>query len=286
MTVRSHRTVERSADAARPDLLEAIVGATRHAVAAAERRRPRAVVEEAAARRSAKGEAFRAALRATDRVPVIAECKRRSPSKGILREDYEPAQVASAYEGAGAAAISVLTEPAFFDGGLDHLEAVREVVEIPLLRKDFIVSEYQLAEARAAGADAALLIVAALDDPTLRRLVVAARNLELAALVEVDDAAELSRALAAEAQIVGVNNRNLRTLEVDIDASFSLVAAIPDEVIAVAESGIKTAADIVALRRAGYDGFLICESLITQADPGAALRALFGETGVIARGHR
>lgn len=286
MTVRNHSTAERSTDAVRPDLLEAIVGATRHAVAAAERRRSRAVVEEAAARRSAKGEAFRAALRATDRVPVIAECKRRSPSKGILREDYDPAQVASAYEGAGAAAISVLTEPAFFDGGLDHLEAVREVVESPLLRKDFIVSEYQLAEARAAGADAALLIVAALDDPTLRRLVVAARNLELAALVEVHDAAELSRALAAEAQIVGVNNRNLRTLEVDIDASFSLVAAIPDEVVAVAESGIKTAADIVALRQAGYDGFLIGESLITQADPGAALRALLGETGVIPRAHR
>ena len=286
MTVRSRTVADGPTAAARPDLLEAIVAATRHAVGVAERRRPRAVVEEAAARRSVKVGAFREALRATDRVPVIAECKRRSPSRGVLREDYQPAPVARAYANAGAAAISVLTEPAFFDGGLDHLEAVREAVEVPLLRKDFIVSEYQVAEARAAGADAVLLIVAALDDPTLRRLVVAAGNLELAALVEVHDAAELSRALAAEAEIVGVNNRNLRTLEVDIDASFSLVAAIPEEVTAVAESGIKTAADIVGLRLAGYDGFLVGESLITQPDPGAALRSLLGETGVIARGRR
>ena len=270
----------------RPDLLEAIIGATRHAVAAAERRRPLAQVEQAAARRSPRGEAFRAALRLPDRVPIIAECKRRSPSRGVLCEDYQPPAIARAYESTGAAAISVLTEPAFFDGRLDHLAAVREAVAIPLLRKDFIVSVYQLAEARAAGADAALLIVAALDDPMLRRLVAAATGFGLAALVEVHDAAELSRALAAEARIIGVNNRNLRTLDVDLDASFSLVASIPENVIAVAESGIKTSDDLRALREAGYDGFLVGESLVTRSDPGAALTALLSGAAATPREKR
>ena len=270
----------------RPDLLEAIVGATRHAVAAAERDRPLAEVEEAAAQRSPRGEALRAALSSSDSVSVIAECKRRSPSRGVLREDYQPAAIASAYERAGAAAISVLTEPAFFDGGLDHLEAAREAVTIPLLRKDFIVSAYQLVETRAGGADAALLIVAALDDATLGDLVAAATRLGLAALVEVHDADELSRALAAKARIIGVNNRNLRTLEVDIAASLSLVASIPEDVIAVAESGIKTSDDLRGLRQAGYDGCLVGESLVTESDPGAALTALLRGVGATPRGTR
>ena len=270
----------------RPDLLEAIVGATRHAVSAAERRRPLAQVEQAAARRSPRGEAFRAVLESTDYFPVIAECKRRSPSRGVLREDYQPVAIASAYERAGAAAISILTEPAFFDGGLDHLEAAREAVAIPILRKDFIVSGYQLAEARAGGADAALLIVAAVDDAMLRRLVAAATDLGLAALVEVHDAAELSRALAAGARIVGVNNRNLRTLEVDIDASFSLIASIPEDVTAIAESGIKTSDDLRDLRQAGYNGFLVGESLVRRPDPGAALTTLLSGVGATPRGQR
>ena len=257
-----------------PDLLEAIVGATRHSVAAAQRRRALAKVEQAAAKRSPRGEAFRATLASTDRLSVISECKRRSPSRGLLREDYNPTEIASAYERAGAAAISVLTEPAFFDGELNHLEMVRETVAIPILRKDFIVSEYQLAETRAGGADAALLIVAALDDATLRRLVAVAADLGLAALVEVHDTDDLFRALAAEARIIGVNNRNLRTLAVDIDASFSLIASIPENVIAIAESGIKTSDDLRDLRQAGYDGFLVGESLVTRSDPGAALTTL------------
>ena len=270
----------------RPDLLEAIVGAARHAVAAAERRRPLGAVERDAATRSPRDDAFRASLLTTHRVPVIAECKRRSPSRGVLRADYRPEEVARAYEDAGAAAISVLTEPAFFDGGLDHLEAVRGAVTVPLLRKDFIVSEYQLAEARAAGADAALLIVAALDDADLCRLLASATALELAALVEVHDKTELSRAIAADARIIGVNNRNLRTLDVDINASFSLVAGIGEDVVAVAESGIKTADDITALRQSGYDGFLVGESLITQPDPGAALDTLLRGTAATPRGNR
>lgn len=270
----------------RPDLLEAIVGATRHSVAAAQRRRPLAKVEQVAATRSPRGEAFRATLASTDHLAVISECKRRSPSRGVLREDYKPTEIASAYERSGAAAISVLTEPAFFDGGLHHLEAVREVVAIPILRKDFIVSEYQLAETRAAGADAALLIVAALDNTTLRRLVAGAADLGLAALVEVHDTDDLSRALAAEARIIGVNNRNLRTLDIDIDASFSLIASIPEDVIAIAESGIKTSDDLRDLRQAGYDGFLVGESLVTRSDPGAALTTLLRGVEATPRGIR
>jgi len=269
-----------------PDLLEAIVQATRHAVAAAERRQSLAQIEQAAATRSPRGEAFRVALQSTDHLPVIAECKPRSPSRGVLRDDYQPAAIARVYECAGAAAISVLTEPAFFDGGLEHLEAVREAVAVPVLRKDFIVSEYQLAETRVAGADAALLIVAALDDVTLRRLVVQARKHGLAALIEVHDMAELSRALAAEAQIIGVNNRNLRTLEVDLDTSFSVIASIPEDVVAVAESGIKTPDDLRALRKAGYDGFLVGESLVTRSDPGAALTELLAGVEATPRGRR
>jgi indole-3-glycerol phosphate synthase len=269
-----------------PDLLEAIVQATRHAVGAAERRRSRAQLEQAAATRSPRGEAFRVALQSTNHLPIIAECKRRSPSRGVLRHDYHPAAIACAYEDAGASAISVLTEPAFFDGGLDHLEATREAVAVPILRKDFIVSEYQLAEALVAGADAALLIVAALDDATLRRLVVQARQYGLAALVEVHDTAELSRALAANAQIIGVNNRNLRTLDVNLEASFQLIASIPEDVVAVAESGIKTPDDLRALRKVGYDGFLVGESLVTRSDPGAALTGLLTGVETTPRGTR
>ena len=284
MTAR--QVVPERPNSTRPDLLEAIVGATRHAVAAAERRRPMAQVEQAAATRSPRGEAFRSALITTDQLPVIAECKRRSPSRGVLRPDYQPAAIASAYERGGAAAISVLTEPAFFDGALDHLEAVREAVGIPILRKDFIVSTYQIVEARAAGADAALLIVAVLDDATLRRLVASATEFGLATLVEVHDATELSRALAAGARIIGVNSRNLRTFEVDIDASLSLIASIPEDVIAVAESGIKTSDNLRDLRQAGYNGFLVGESLVIRSDPGAALASLLRGVEATPRGKR
>lgn len=282
----ARQSVSERSTSNRPDLLEAIVGATRHAVAAAARSRPLAHVEAAAATRSPQGEGFRSTLKSTNQIPVIAECKRRSPSRGVLREDYEPDVVARAYERGGAAAISVLTEPAFFDGSLDHLEAVREAVGIPILRKDFIVSTYQLAEARAGGADAVLLIVAALDDDALRRLIASATEFGLAALVEVHDVVELSRALTAGAGIIGVNNRNLRTLDVDIDVSFSLVASIPEDVIAIAESGIKTSDNLRDLRQAGYDGFLVGESLVTRPDPGSALTSLLKGIEPMPRGKR
>ena len=175
---------------------------------------------------------------------------------------------------AGAAAISVLTEPTFFDGDLSHLRDVRAAVDIPLLRKDFIVTEYQLVEAAAFGADAALLIAAALDGETLAQLVGFAERLGLAALVEVHDESEMRRASDAGARIIGVNSRNLRSLHVDLAVHERLLPLIPRDATAVAESGIRTRADLDHLAAAGYDAFLVGERLITQPDPGAALREL------------
>jgi indole-3-glycerol phosphate synthase len=260
--------------AARPDLLAAIVAATMRRVQDAKAERPRVEVERDAARTRPDGAGFRAALTRGDRFNIIAECKRRSPSKGVLRTSYDPVAVARVYASAGAAAISVLTEPAFFDGALAHLAAVRAAVTTPLLRKDFIIDEYQLLEARAAGADAVLLIVSALDDPTLTRLRVEAEALDLGVLVEVHDASELDRALACGAGIVGVNNRNLRTLEVDVRASHDLVARLPAGVVGVSESGLRTGADLTALRAAGYQAFLIGERLMTADAPAEMLSAL------------
>ncbi len=261
----------------RPDLLAAIVAATRREVAERERRTSLADVERAAARRAPRAGAFRARLAAAGRFNVIAECKRRSPSRGVLRARYHPDRIAREYEAAGAAAVSVLTEPAFFDGALSHLESVRAAVGLPLLRKDFIVSRYQLAEARAAGADAALLIAAALDDGRLGDLLRAAAEYGLAALVEVHDAAELARGLAAGAEIVGVNNRNLRTLDVDVEASHRLISRMPEAAVSVAESGLRRGTDLAELRRAGCGAFLVGEALMTRTSPGAALRALLAE---------
>lgn len=254
------------------DLLAAITAGA--ATAARERARTRRhEVERAAADREPRGEVFRARLAAPG-YAVIAECKRRSPSKGILRVDYDPATIAEGYARAGAAAISVLTEPTFFDGALEHLTAVRARVETPVLRKDFISEEFQLVEARAAGADAVLLIVAALAEQVLVDLHQQALALGLAALVEVHDADELRQALDAGATIVGVNCRNLKTLEVDLRLHSSLVLGIPAGVVAVAESGLRTAADLQRLKHDGYDAFLIGERFMSEPDPGDALAAL------------
>jgi indole-3-glycerol phosphate synthase len=182
--------------------------------------------------------------------------------------------IAAGYERAGAAAISVLTEPGFFDGALPHLEAVGAAVQVPLLRKDFIVDDYQLLEARAAGADAVLLIVAALDDRDLRHLARAAADLGLATLVEVHGVDECSRAIAAGAAIVGVNNRNLRTLQVDLNASREVAEVLPAGVVGVSESGLKTAADLQAMTALGYRAFLMGERFMVEPDPGAALAGL------------
>jgi indole-3-glycerol phosphate synthase len=255
------------------DLLATIVAATRTRVEVQAARVPLDIVRgEAKGASPAAG--FAAAVERTDRLNVIAECKRRSPSRGVLRRTYDPVAIAGGYEAAGAAAVSVLTEPTFFDGDLDHLRAVRQAVHLPLLRKDFIVCPYQLWEARAAGADAVLLIVAALHAGELESLLAEARTIGLDVLVEVHDETELETALGAGAHMIGVNNRNLRTLAVDVDASRRLAARLPPHVIGVAESGLKTADDLHALRAVGYRAFLVGERLMTAADPGAALGEL------------
>jgi len=257
----------------KPDLLATIVAATRRIVEVREAREPRAAVAQRASAVQRGARRLLTALSRSERVNIIAECKRRSPSRGVLRADYDPVSIARSYVQAGAAAISVLTEPTFFDGSLEHLAAIRAAVDAPLLRKDFIVSEYQLLEAKAAGADAVLLIVAALQPPELVSLLEQATAMGLDALVEVHDAAELSVAIASGARIVGVNNRNLRTLDVDVEASERLIAQIPSDVVAVSESGLRTADDVARLRTFGYRAFLIGERLMTAPDPGEALRA-------------
>jgi indole-3-glycerol phosphate synthase len=264
--------VTRAASSA-PDLLATIVAAARASVAFRAQRRPLAELQ-AEPRRTPRGDSFVRALHASTSPRIIAECKRRSPSRGILRHDYDPAAHASAYAAGGAAAISVLTEPTFFDGAPSHLAAVRAAVELPLLRKDFIVTEYQVHEAAALGADAVLLIVGALDNESLIRLHALASSLGLAALVEVHDEQELGRAMSAGARIVGVNSRNLRTLAVDLSVLERVANSIPDDVVAVAESGLREPADLARLSALGFHAFLVGERLITQPDPGVALRAL------------
>jgi indole-3-glycerol phosphate synthase len=257
-----------------PDLLATIVAATRRIVQVRESREPLGDLARRAERRPPPAGRFRDRLARPDCVNVIAECKRRSPSRGVLRQAYDPVAIARGYAGAGAAAISVLTEPTFFDGSLDHLRAVRDALDTPLLRKDFVLSEYQLLEARDAGADAVLLIVAALAPPELRRLAARAATLGLDVLVEVHGIDELMVAIDSGASIIGVNNRNLRTLEVDVHASDALMAKMPKSVIAVSESGLTSADDVTRLAALGYRAFLIGERFMTAADPGAALGSL------------
>lgn len=259
-------------------VLDTIVAATRRRVAVVREATPLDVLERQIAQAPARGGRQRVAesLRAPG-VRVIAECKRRSPSRGVLRDAYDPAAIAAGYEASGAAAISVLTEPAFFDGDLEHLRAVRARVALPVLRKDFTVDRYQIAEARLAGADMVLLIVAALEDAELRDLLAYATTLDLAALVEVHDEAEAQRAIDAGADLVGVNNRNLKTLAVSIDTSHRIVGRLPDDCIRVAESGLRTGDDIAALRDAGFDAFLMGERFMTDDDPGAALARVLAE---------
>jgi len=262
---------------ASPDLLATIVAASRRLTDVRAGTIPLSMVEKAAANRQPDGAGFVEALRRGPSPRVIAESKRRSPSRGILRADYDAAAHARAYAAAGAAAISVLTEPTFFDGAIEHLAAVRSAVRIPVLRKDFIVTRYQVLEAIMIGADAVLLIVGALSQAELRELLDVARQGGAAALVEVHDARELQVALDAGAAIVGVNSRNLRTLSVEPELHERLVADIPRSVVRVAESGLREPGDLRRLEAAGYDAFLVGERLIAQPDSGVALRALRGE---------
>ena len=259
------------------NVLDAIVVRTRQHVAAERIRRPLDELQEAA--RSATGpRPFAAALARAGRVNVIAEHKRRSPSRGAIRMDLAPAEVARGYERAGAAAISVLTDEPFFGGRLEHLVEARAATRLPVLRKDFVVDPWQVWETRAAGADAVLLIVAVLGDDELSQLLTLAAEVGLDALVEVHDRDELDRALGAGSRVVGVNNRNLKTMEVSLATAFSLCPAIPDGVVRVAESGIRTGEDVRRLREAGFDAFLIGERLMSDPDPGHALLSLIEES--------
>jgi indole-3-glycerol phosphate synthase len=260
--------------ASAPDLLAAIVGATRRRVETDRAALPLDQVVAAAQAMPRSGFRLRAALERVGGVHVIAECKRRSPSRGVLRAHYDPAAIARGYERAGAAAISVLTEPGFFDGSLAHLVDVRNAVDLPVLRKDFTIDPYQIWQARSAGADAVLLVVAALDYEELLLLLDECRHAEIDALVEVHNEDELGRALSAGADLVGVNNRNLHTLAVDVRTSRRLAPLIPSAVVAVAESGLTTADDLIALSSLGYRAFLVGERFMTAEDPGGALHDL------------
>ena len=219
-------------------------------------------------------------LTATEEDPfrIISEVKKASPSKGIIREDFDPLAIAQAYERGGASAISVLTEPHFFQGNLEYLAGIRRYVSVPLLRKDFIISKYQILEALVFGADFILLIAAALGKKELKELLGYARHLGLEVLVEVHDKADLVKAIYAGADIIGINHRNLQTFEMDMELSYKLIPLIPNGKIIVAESGIYEHGQLEDLSKAGVDAFLIGESLMRQEDEEAALKKLkYGE---------
>jgi indole-3-glycerol phosphate synthase len=263
------------------DILEKIVAVKREEIAAAKSRRSlaslRADVESADMRRDLRD--FTAALRgrvAAGRAAVIAEVKKASPSKGVLREHFVPAEIAASYERGGAACLSVLTDERFFQGSAAYLKQARAACALPVLRKDFMVDDYQVFEARAMGADCILLIAACLEDARMADLEAVAHALGMAVLVEVHDGAELDRALRLSTPLVGINNRNLRTFEVTLDTTLGLLQRVPPERLLVTESGILTPADVRRMRDADVHAFLVGEAFMRAADPGAALTTLFG----------
>jgi indole-3-glycerol phosphate synthase len=262
------------------DILARIVAVKHEEVAAARRRRSlesvRAEAEDARGGRGPRG--FARALRdkvAAGRPAVIAEIKRASPSKGLLREPFDPPTIAASYAAHGAACLSVLTDERFFRGSLEDLRGARAACPLPALRKDFVVDPYQVYEARAHGADCILLIVAALDDARLAGFEAIAHALSMDVLVEVHDAAELDRALALKTPLVGVNNRNLRSFEVSLDTTLALLPRIPGDRMVVTESGILGPADVARMRQAGVNAFLVGEAFMRAPDPGEALATLF-----------
>jgi indole-3-glycerol phosphate synthase len=261
-------------------ILERIVRTKRQEVADLA---PRGASLRAGARDAAPPRPFAASLRRPGEVRLLAEVKRRSPSAGDIRPGADPAGVARQYEAAGAACVSVLTDREYFGGDLDALRAVRAAVGLPVLRKDFVVDPLQVWEARAAGADAVLLIARILGDGEMADLHALAAELGMAVLVEAHDAEEIGRALAAGATLVGVNNRDLDTFTTDLDLSLRLAPLVPGHVTYVAESGIRTAADVDRLGAGGVDAVLVGESLMRQPDVGAAAAALAGRPKAAAR---
>ncbi len=255
-------------------VLERIVARVRERLDETRRGRPLAAI-----RREAESSALRASFReaiARPGITLVAEAKRASPSQGILREPYDPTTLARAYEGAGAGALSVLTEPDFFLGSPDDLRRVARATRLPILRKDFVVAEDQVWEARAWGASAVLLIVAALDDARLRALATLAEEVGLGALVEVHSETEGERALEAGARLIGVNNRDLATFTTDLATTDRVARLLPEDVLLVSESGITSRADVLAVERAGADAVLVGESLLKSPDPAHKIAELLG----------
>ncbi|MCG6942300.1 MAG: indole-3-glycerol phosphate synthase TrpC [Thiohalocapsa sp.] len=264
-----------------PDILKRITARKAEEVAERKRRQPLAELTTAV-EQAGPGRGFADALAgriAAGRAAVIAEIKRASPSKGLLRADFRPADIAVSYERGGAACLSVLTDRDFFQGDDEYLMSARAACALPVIRKDFVIDAYQIHEARAIGADCILLIAACLDDAELAEFTATAHALGLDVLLEVHDAAELERALAVPVRLVGINNRNLRTFEVSLDTTLELLAWVPDDRLLVTESGIHTRADVALMREHGVHAFLVGESFMRAADPGAKLAELFQEPG-------
>ena len=260
------------------DILEKIVAVKREEVAAAIQRKSLDVVRADAFSRVLTRD-FVGALRAkvaAGQPAVIAEVKKASPSKGVLRADFIPADIAQSYAEHGAACLSVLTDVQFFQGSVDYLKQARASCQLPVLRKDFMVEAYQIYESRAMGADAILLIAACLDDAQLRDFEAIALALDMAVLVEVHDAAELDRALLLKTPLIGINNRNLKTFEVSLDTTLALRASVPSDKLLVTESGIHSREDVLRMGAAGVSAFLVGEAFMRAPEPGVALAALFG----------
>jgi len=259
------------------DILNKIVSVKRDELAQALERRSLSAVRADAESRVLTRD-FEAALRgsiARGRSAVIAEVKKASPSKGVLRADFEPADIAQSYAEHGASCLSVLTDKQFFQGSVDFLKQARASCQLPVLRKDFLIDPYQVYESRAMGADAILLIAACLDDAQMRDMEAIARGLYMSVLVEVHDAAELERALALKTGLIGVNNRNLRTFEVSLDTTLSLMGSVPQDRLLITESGILAREDVLRMTSAGVHAFLVGEAFMRAPDPGAAMATLF-----------
>lgn len=259
------------------DILDKIVAVKRQEVAAAAKHKPFDVVRADAESRVLTRD-FVGALRskmAAGKPAVIAEIKKASPSKGVLREEFIPADIAQSYAEHGAACLSVLTDVQFFQGSVDFLKQARASCQLPVLRKDFMVDAYQIYESRAMGADAVLLIAACLDDSQMRDFEAIARSLDMAVLVEVHDRPELERALLLKTPLVGINNRNLQTFEVSLDTTIALKSMVPADRLLVTESGIHTRDDVLRMGAAGIGAFLVGEAFMRATEPGEALAALF-----------
>lgn len=260
------------------DILDKIVAVKHQEIAAAKKRKSLEVVRSDAESRVLTRD-FVGAIRAkiaAGKPAVIAEIKKASPSKGVLREDFIPADIAQSYAEFGAACLSVLTDVQFFQGSVDYLKQARASCQLPVLRKDFMVDAYQVYEARAMGADAILLIAACLDDAQMKELEAIALGLDMAVLVEVHDQPELERALKLKTPLVGINNRNLKTFEVSLDTSLALRSQVPADRILVTESGIHTRDDVLRMGAAGINAFLVGEAFMRAPEPGEALAQLFG----------